>query len=438
MIFQCLRATHHQNLAQPEPPKTRLCEEERRSNLLSLPTDAQQVKLKLSANIKPHVLSSRRDRKEQQLAVVLTTARGSDRRPSSPGLRQEIENRVIMPKRKRPLGRILKKLMSNKKGPATVKPATKLLSRAQLTAEQMKQIKDAFPDLDVVDAIKKPTDVAAHIRGIEIAYGNVPQDAFICSDQLKWIHVVSQGVEGILYKEVIESDVIVTNGGDNFSQACAENVLMTILAFYRQLPLVLDCQRNAKWHRVTSPPDLLRGRTVGHLGTGNVAKHIARLFEAFQCRNIGYNRTGRAEAPFETVYTKDDLHQMLAESDIIVNSLPLTNETFHMIGETEFRSMKHTSIFTNVGRGKTVGENALIQALQSGQIAGACLDVFEEEPLPPESPLWPMENVIITPHYGGRGGQDEMERSFSLFFENLVRYQEGRPLLHQANFQTGY
>jgi phosphoglycerate dehydrogenase-like enzyme len=293
--------------------------------------------------------------------------------------------------------------------------------------------------LDISAGLTDSRQFDEHVQDAHVVYGDLPRDAFVNAQKLEWIHVASQGVEHMLYPELVESRVLLTNGGDSFSQACAEHGLMLVLALYRKLHLMLRGQGAAEWCTEFDTMDLLCGKTIGCLGTGTIGQRMGRLCETFDCRVLGFSRSGRFEAHFKRVYAgRDGLHELLTRSDIAFNSLPYTPDTHHIMGEPEFDRMKATAVFVNVGRGRTVDQEALVEALRARRIAGAGLDVFEEEPLPPDSLLWQMDNVIVTPHIGGHGGEDEQQRCLDLFIENLRRYVAGKPLLNQVDKRAGY
>jgi D-2-hydroxyacid dehydrogenase (NADP+) len=317
--------------------------------------------------------------------------------------------------------------------------AKNLLLFARTMDQEVDRIRAEMPEFNVIVGDRRAPNAAELVRDAHIIYGYVPLELFVQASNLEWIHLMSQGAEHMIYPELIDSLVIMTCGRGSFSQACAEHILMMVLALYRDLPLLMRHQNDASWRTEPVTLDLLYGKTVACLGTGSIGECIARLCRAFDCTVLGHSRTGKPNPLFEKVYTgTDGLHEVLAEADVVANSLPYTPETHHLMGPHEFAVMKPDAIFTNVGRGGTVDEKALIDALRAGGIAGAGLDATEQEPLPPDSPLWHMDNVLVTSHKGGRGGKDEPARSFNLLFENLRRYLNGEPLLHEVDKQAGY
>jgi phosphoglycerate dehydrogenase-like enzyme len=190
---------------------------------------------------------------------------------------------------------------------------------------------------------------------------------------------------------------------------------------------------------------------LGILGYGSIGREVGRLGRAFKMRVLALSRSGRrAEGGYsvektgdpvgdipEQFYQPEDLHAMLAECDYVVIALPLTPATHHLIGKAELQAMKPTAYLVNIARGPIADEAALVHALREGWIAGAGLDVFEEEPLPPESPLWYLENALISPHVAGFTPRYD-ERAADLFAENLTRLVNGDPLLNQVDKERGY
>jgi phosphoglycerate dehydrogenase-like enzyme len=200
-------------------------------------------------------------------------------------------------------------------------------------------------------------------------------------------------------------------------------------------------------------PHPLRGKTVGIVGYGNIGRELARAADALGMTVLAtkrdvmhpadddsYHEAGTGDPEGEIprrLYPPQALGSMAKECDFLVVTSPLTDETRHMVNAAVLKQMKKTAILINVGRGAVVDEAALIEALQAGRIGGAALDVFEQEPLPPESPLWKMENVIIAPHVSGSSAVYE-DKLIDLFEENLQRYFDGRPLLNRVHRDRGY
>ena len=221
-----------------------------------------------------------------------------------------------------------------------------------------------------------------------------------------------------------------------------------LLGFYR------DQQQRVR-NRAHSTLTDLTGLTVGIVGYGQIGRHVARLSQAFNMRVLASKRNpdrlevsgmdfpnvGDPTAALpERIFGPDELPELLADADFIVSTVPLTAETTGLFGESAFRAMRRDAYFINVSRGGVVDHDALVQALQSGEIRGACLDVLhtDPKPLPPENPLWDLENVLITPHVSGNRNAAYMRRAQDLFIENLKRYLAGEPLLNVVTRDKGY
>lgn len=252
---------------------------------------------------------------------------------------------------------------------------------------------------------------------------------------LRWVHTISAGVDHLLFPELRESDAILTNASGVFNVPIAETVMAYILAAVKRLPEFWARQRERRWEKL--PLRELRGLTVGIVGLGDIGAEVARLSRAFGMRVLGLRRRPAPSDVADEVMPPGRLHDLLARSDFVVIAVPLTSETRGMIGRAELAAMKPDAWLINISRGAIVDEEALIEALREGRIGGACLDVFAQEPLPPESPLWDLPNVIITPHNSWSSPHIE-EREIDLFLENLRRYVAGQPLLNVVDKQAGY
>lgn len=252
---------------------------------------------------------------------------------------------------------------------------------------------------------------------------------------LRWVHTISAGVDHLLFPELRDSEVILTNASGVFNVPIAETVMAYILAVVKRLPEFWARQREHRWEKL--PLRELHGLTVGIIGLGDIGTEVARLCRAFGMRVLGLRRRLAPSDVADEVLPPDRLHDLLARSDFVVIAVPLTAQTRGMIGRAELAAMKPDAWLINISRGAIVDEEALIEALRAGHIGGACLDVFAEEPLPAESPLWDMPNVIITPHNSWSSPHIE-EREIDLFLENLRRYVAGEPLLNVVDKQAGY
>jgi D-2-hydroxyacid dehydrogenase (NADP+) len=273
----------------------------------------------------------------------------------------------------------------------------------------------------------------------EIIYGfRPPRDVLKRAPNLKWIQTVLAGVDHFLDQDLRDSPVLVTNSSGIHGIQIAELVFEYMLMFVKMAPMYYDYQHQKKWDRHIL--GRLYGKTLGIIGLGQIGKRIALLGKAFGMRVIATRRSAKkiTRAPYvDVVYPRTELNQLLTESDFVVLVLPATSETLNMIGKKELELMKSTSYLINVGRGNTVDEEALIEALQEKRIAGAGLDAYLIEPLPLNSKLWELPNVILTPHVGGPI-EDYFQKTTDLFCKNLKLYIEGKKLINKVDKKHGY
>lgn len=263
------------------------------------------------------------------------------------------------------------------------------------------------------------------------------------AEKLRWLHCPAAGVASLLIPEVLESDVVVTNSSGANSTMVAEQVMGYMLMFARRLHDAVRYQQKAKWASdliwYSNPPlGQLPGKTVGIVGLGAIGREVARLAGAFRMRVIATKRdvsTGKKSV--DLLLPPRRLPVLLREADYVVLSLPLTKEHRGLIGARELNLMKSGAFLINVARGSLVDEAALIGALQDNRIAGAALDVFAQEPLPRNNPLWRLPNVIITPHNAGSSA-DYWKKVTAFFMENIERRLKGRRLRNIVDKRLGY
>jgi phosphoglycerate dehydrogenase-like enzyme len=255
---------------------------------------------------------------------------------------------------------------------------------------------------------------------------------------LRWIQLTSAGVDRAARSGLLDSEFMLTSASGLHATPIGEYVLCIMLMFSKGANRFVRAQERNEWLRFM--PNELYGKTVGVVGLGHIGAEVARLAKAFGCRVLATRRSATERTNDELVdklLPASDLAYLLGESDFVVISVPLTPETRHLIGEAELRAMKPTGVLINIARGPVVDEAALVRALKEGSIGGAGLDVFEQEPLPPESELWDIENVILSPHISG-GTEIYNQRAVGIFCENLRRYLAGEPLMNLADAARGY
>jgi phosphoglycerate dehydrogenase-like enzyme len=256
--------------------------------------------------------------------------------------------------------------------------------------------------------------------------------------QVRWIHSLWTGVEGMLKPELLNHPATLTNGRGVFRRPLADWVVASMLYFAFDLRRVIDQQEHGIWQPFVS--STLAGRTLGIIGYGAVGSAAAGRARAFGMKIAALRRRRelfQADALVDRSYGSKELGELMAASDYVLVATPLTPETRGMIGETQIATMKPTGILINVGRGPVIDEAALIRALESGRIRGAALDVFTTEPLPPSHPFWKMKSVLLSPHTADRV-EGFLEPAFECFFDNLERFRKNLPLLNIVDKQAGY
>ncbi|MBA3338290.1 MAG: D-2-hydroxyacid dehydrogenase [Geodermatophilaceae bacterium] len=261
-------------------------------------------------------------------------------------------------------------------------------------------------------------------------------DAWPSADRLRWIHIASAGVDRLLFPDLVGSNVVVTNSRGIFDRPIAEYVLGLVLAIAKDLPTTLQLQREGTWrHRETQRIDT---RCALVIGTGSIGRAVGALLRAAGMSVSGVGRTARTVDPdLGVVHVGSDLAELLPAADYVIVAAPLTDSTKGMFGADEFARMKSTAWLVNVARGALVVQEDLLTALASGEIGGAALDVFGQEPLPKDDPLWTMPNVIVSPHMSG-DFVGWLEALVALFADNVDRWLAGEPLRNEVDKQAGY
>lgn len=293
----------------------------------------------------------------------------------------------------------------------------------------MKEILSARNDIELVD----------NVESSEVILGGISREEFNKAKNLRWIQATGAGVDGLLFTELVESEVILTNASGVHPIPIAEHTFALILAITRGLIKSFEGKNKRAWLHNEVYIDELYGKTIGIIGYGRIGQGIARLARGFGMKIIGLKRDPDKEVEVkpDIILGKNSLDILLKESDIVVIIVPLTKETYHLIGERELRLMKPSSILINVARGKVVDENALIKALKERWILGAGLDVFETEPLPFESELWNLDNVVITPHIAGLNPH-YTDRLLEIFIKNLKAYPDISKMVNVVDKRLGY
>ncbi|MTI49186.1 phosphoglycerate dehydrogenase [Sporosalibacterium faouarense] len=253
---------------------------------------------------------------------------------------------------------------------------------------------------------------------------------------LKWIQLSSIGIDQTPKEYLQKSGIVLTNNRGGYSIPMGEWIVMKSLEMLKNSRDMYDRQRNKKWKMDTSILEIY-GKTIGFIGTGSIAKEAAKRFQGFGANIFGLNTSGSDTEYFDKCFKRDDFHKLLALSDVVILTIPYTENTHHMFNDNAFSHMKKNSYLINVSRGSIIDEKSMIKNLENGKISGAALDVFEEEPLSKDNPLWDMKNVIVTPH---NSWVSEMRntRRYNMIYENMKRYINGEDLINVVNLNKGY
>lgn len=287
------------------------------------------------------------------------------------------------------------------------------------------------------------------VRGAEVYVGfGVPAELFAAATappegRLRWAHTGSAGVGGSLHAALRASDVVLTNSAGIYAEPMADTVLAMVLHFARGIDFAVRAQARARWDKAPfdaedTPVRELAECTLGIVGLGGIGRAVARRGVALGMRVVATRRSG-TEGPegVEVLSGADALHRILPRSDFLVVAVPQTDATTALVGARELAMLPAGAVVVNVARGGVVDEDALTDALRGGRLRGAGLDVFRQEPLPTDSPLWTLPNVLVLPHVSG-ASHGFWRRQTDLIIQNLRRYAAGEPLLNTVDKQAGY
>ena len=316
---------------------------------------------------------------------------------------------------------------------------TVLLAMDHLAPETEERLRALAPGYDLL-VTRDAETIAAAMPEIEVVSGHIGLEQVLAMPNLRWYQQWGAGAEWIMeHPEIRERGLVVTNVSGVHAVPISEHLLAMMLALARRIPDAVHAQDRHEWLRGgwSHPVFELAGKTLLLIGVGAIGHRTARLAASLEMHVIGLRRDPERQVQgIERMVGPDDLDAVLPEADLVVLTVPLTPETRHLIGARQFALMKPTASIYNIGRGGTIDQEALIEALRSGQIAGAGLDVTDPEPLPAESPLWDLDNVLITGHYSGSTPAYD-ERALAIFEENLGRYARGEPLRNRLDLTLG-
>ena len=283
------------------------------------------------------------------------------------------------------------------------------------------------------------------LREAEIIFTiSLRREQFAAARKLRWVHAPTAAVHQFLFPDLLESDVVLTNSSEVHGPVVAEHVIALIFALAKKISQTVLWQQKRTWGQAAiwsegPRPREIAGAILGLIGVGSIGRNVAKKAAALGMRVIAvreHPEKGRPEG-VDTILASSQLDELLAASDYVVVVAPLTSATQGLMNAARFAKMKADAYLINVGRGAQVDDAALVAALRNRRIAGAALDVFEQEPLPPDSPLWDLENLLITPHTAGLT-EKLWQRHYDLFSENLRRYLKHEPLLYTVDKRRGY
>jgi phosphoglycerate dehydrogenase-like enzyme len=326
---------------------------------------------------------------------------------------------------------------------STDKKELKVLVCTQYDPTVMERIRKRFPEV-TVDVVTGDDQLLMALPESDILYLQKEISREISgkmasliaeSKRLKWIQWGYTGLDRLRPFESLWKQFLITNTKGIMAETIADYVILSIQLLHREFLRVMKNQANKVWERW--PFDNPRGKTLGIIGLGSIGKEVARRAKFFRMKVIGLVRRSISLDNVDSLFLQTELRKFLGESDIVVLCVPSTPETNGLIGEEAFSWMKAKSYLVNVARGKIVDEEALVKAIKSGHLAGAALDAFAQEPLSPESELWSLDNVIITPHLAGLS-RDYPAKVLDLFCENLERFIEGKDLINVLEKGRGY
>lgn len=302
-------------------------------------------------------------------------------------------------------------------------------------------------DFPVVEAVQRSSyeGIEEYLRDAEVVIAwSLRPEQFKHAKKLRWIHSPAAAVHQLMFPELIQSDVILTNSSEVHGVVVAEHVMALVFALAKRLAQAVRFQPRHTWGQEAlwlahPPPREIGGATLGLVGLGGIGRRVAKFASGVGMRVIAVREHPGKETPdgVEQVLPSSQLDELLSQSDYVVLAAPVTPSTVGLMNAVRLARMKPDAYLINVGRGPLVDEVALARVLREHKIAGAALDVFSEEPLPADSPLWELENLLITPHTAGIT-EKLWDRHYALISENLRRYLKGEPLLGLVNKKQGY
>jgi phosphoglycerate dehydrogenase-like enzyme len=313
-----------------------------------------------------------------------------------------------------------------------------LIQHMQAEKRHQKLVEEVANGRHQVKLAKNIRDVT-DLSQIEIlfTYGKeIRLETFKEMTNLKWIQLSSTGFDHLPKEYMNDRGIIVTTSKGAHAEPIAEYAFSTMLYFSRKIDRFLELQKNRKWDRLDFPTELA-GSTLVILGMGYIGKEIARKARAFNLHTIGLNRSGAPSEYFNETFRINQLEQILPKADYLILTLPLTSKTYHVIGQEQLHLLKPTSVVINIGRGELMDEAAAIEVLETNRIRGMAMDVFHQEPLPENSPLWNLKGLLLTPHMAAMTDRF-LDRSIDRLIKNYNHYINGENMIDVADFSKEY
>jgi phosphoglycerate dehydrogenase-like enzyme len=316
----------------------------------------------------------------------------------------------------------------------------KLIIAQTIEKEQIDRIQQAAPGWEVITG-KEPEQWEDHLADAEVIAGwkrSMEEKALRGQAAPRWIQTWSAGVDSLPLKVMESKDILVTSANGVHAYPISETIFAMMLGLTRKIHTYVRNQEQKEWAHSGLKLEI-HEKTIGIIGVGAIGKETAKIAKAFGMNVLGVRHSGNEAHNVDEMFKTEQLHEVLPRCDYVVNTVPLTPETHGMFGQKEFQLMKDSAFLINIGRGETIEEQDLIHALESGSIAGAGLDVFVQEPLEKDSPLWDMENVIITPHTAGSTEFYNKRVIEDVFIPNLKEYIAGKdPSINLVDYRKGY
>ncbi|WP_337969554.1 D-2-hydroxyacid dehydrogenase [Virgibacillus salexigens] len=305
---------------------------------------------------------------------------------------------------------------------------------------QIERLKQMLPNWEVV-ADNDPDHLEHYLKEAEIILHwkkAIAPTILEENTRLKWIQTWSAGVNNLPLEALQARGVCVTSANGVHAYPISETIFALMLGFTRKIHTYVRQQQVKTWHHAHLSGEIHK-KTIGIIGVGAIGKETAKIAKAFKMKVLGVRHSGNPADDVDQMFQPEQLDEMLPQCDYVVITLPLTTETTHMFAAPQFKRMKDSALLINIGRGPIIQEEDLIEALEQKEIAGAGLDVFATEPLPEDSPLWEMDNVIITPHTAGATEYYATRVIEDIFLPNLEHYIQGEtPNKNLVNFEKGY